>query len=316
MTTRSDVPMPVSRAALMPTNAPDQSTTISPSARWARRLEGVRIGGDSGSDTIRRDHVAAPADHGGAARRVRRRLGAARTARVRRRHGRGVGVATGSPATWAGVVLLNRGAVPLTLSPVEPVSARPRPEGGRRPGARARRRRRRDRRPEPVGERPGLSRPTHPGVPVAGTVLEPVVAADERPIAEVLVGLVADRPGRYVLSGLRMRYVVGGGRAGGHADACGGHLRESTPTTRPPERARRRSGYAASSRRSSIAAIDADVAAAEPRVEPDPVLGQHPHQRGYDQRVEVRSRRGAPARAARRRGRAPAGRCASDVIAE
>ena len=36
------------------------------------------------------------------------------------------------------------------------------------------------------------------------------MAADERPLAEVLVGLVADRPGRYVLRGLRIRYTVGG----------------------------------------------------------------------------------------------------------
>ena len=120
-----------------------------------------------------------------------------------------VGVATGAPATWAGVVLLNRGAAPLTLSAVEPVTLDAWLEGCGRAGARARRRGRRDRRPEPVGERPGYP-PDHPGVPVAGTVLEPMVAADERPIAEVLVGLVAERPGRYVLSGLRVRYVVGG----------------------------------------------------------------------------------------------------------
>jgi hypothetical protein len=120
-----------------------------------------------------------------------------------------VGVATGAPATWAGVVLLNRGAVPLTLSAVEPVTLDPglkvvgvqvRVLGAEGDATGD---------PNPSVSGPGYP-PDHPGVPVAGTVLEPMVAADERPIAEVLVGLVAERPGRYVLSGLRVRYVVGG----------------------------------------------------------------------------------------------------------
>lgn len=120
-----------------------------------------------------------------------------------------VGVATGSPATWAGVVLLNRGAAPLTLTSIEPstldsglkvvgVQVRVLGADGDAAGD-----------PNPSVSGPGYP-PVHPGAPVAGTVLEPLVAADERPIAEVLVGLVADRPGRYVLSGLRVRYVVGG----------------------------------------------------------------------------------------------------------
>ena len=120
-----------------------------------------------------------------------------------------VGVATGSPVTWAGVVLLNRGAAPLTLTSVEPmpldaglkvvgVQVRVLTADGDATGD-----------PNPSVSGPGYP-PVHPGAPVAGTVLEPLVAADERPVAEVLVGLVADRPGRYVLSGLRVRYVVGG----------------------------------------------------------------------------------------------------------
>ena len=36
-----------------------------------------------------------------------------------------IGVATGKPATWADVVLVNRGDAPLTFSAVEPVSLAP-----------------------------------------------------------------------------------------------------------------------------------------------------------------------------------------------
>ncbi len=120
-----------------------------------------------------------------------------------------VGVATGAPATWAGIVLLNRGAAPLTLAAVEPVGidaglrvvgvqVRVLGADGDASGD-----------PNPSVTGPGYP-PAHPGAPVAGTVLDPMVTADERPIAEVLIGLAADRPGRYVLRGLRVRYVVGG----------------------------------------------------------------------------------------------------------
>lgn len=120
-----------------------------------------------------------------------------------------VGAATGSPVTWAGVVLLNRGAAPLTLAGVEPVTlddglqvvgvqVRVLGAAGDEAGD-----------PNPSVSGPGYP-PVHPGTPVAGTTLAPLVAADDRPVAEVLVGLVADRPGRYVLRGLRVRYVVGG----------------------------------------------------------------------------------------------------------
>lgn len=120
-----------------------------------------------------------------------------------------VGVATGSPVTWAGVVLLNRGAVPLTLAGVEPVTL----DAGlkvvgvqvRVIGAAG------DAAGDPNPSVSGSGYPPVPsGAPVAGTVLAPLAAADDRPIAEVLVGLVADRPGRYVLSGLRVRYVADG----------------------------------------------------------------------------------------------------------
>lgn len=120
-----------------------------------------------------------------------------------------VGVATGHPATWAGVELINRGAAPLTLLVVEPVALA---AGLTVVGAQVRVL-------GPDGDaagdpNPSVSGPGYPpiraGTTVAGTVLDPVVATDERPIAEVLVGLVADRPGRYVLRGLRVRYVVGG----------------------------------------------------------------------------------------------------------
>ena len=121
----------------------------------------------------------------------------------------GIGTATGSPATWAGVMLVNRGDAPLTLSAVEPVSL----DAGLRvvgiqvrilgPDGDALGD------PNPSVSGPGFP-PVHRGVQVAGAVLEPVVPADERPLAEVLVGLVADRPGRYVLRGLRIRYTVDG----------------------------------------------------------------------------------------------------------
>ena len=39
-------------------------------------------------------------------------------------------------------------------------------------------------------------------------MLDPVAGDDLRPQAEVLVGLAADRPGRYVLRGLRIGYRV------------------------------------------------------------------------------------------------------------
>ena len=120
-----------------------------------------------------------------------------------------IGAATGSPATWAGVVLLNRGAAPLTLSAIEPVAL----DAGLRvvgvqvrvlgPDGDA------SGDPNPSVSGPGFP-PARHGGPVAGTVLAPVVAADERPLAELLVGLVADRPGRYVLRGLRISYVVDG----------------------------------------------------------------------------------------------------------
>jgi hypothetical protein len=120
-----------------------------------------------------------------------------------------IGVAPGSPATWAGVVLLNRGAAPLTLQAIEPVEVdaglrmievqvRVLGADGDASGD-----------PNPSVSGPGFP-PAHVGSAVDGTVVDPVVAADERPLAEVLVGLVADRPGRYVLRGLRVRYVVGG----------------------------------------------------------------------------------------------------------
>jgi hypothetical protein len=120
-----------------------------------------------------------------------------------------IGAATGSPATWAGVVLINRGAAPLTLSAVEPVTidagltvvgvqVRVLGADGDASGD-----------PNPSVSGPGYP-PAPAGAPVDGTVLAPVVATDDRPIAEVLVGLVATRPGRYVLRGLRVRYVVGG----------------------------------------------------------------------------------------------------------
>jgi hypothetical protein len=120
-----------------------------------------------------------------------------------------VGVATGRPATWAGVVLLNRGTVPLTLSAIAPVSLDAGleivgvqvrvlgPDGDARGD------------PNPSVSGPGFP-PPHGGHAVAGTVLAPVVAADERPLAEVLIGLLAHRPGRYVLRGLRITYVVDG----------------------------------------------------------------------------------------------------------
>jgi hypothetical protein len=120
-----------------------------------------------------------------------------------------VGVATGRPGTWAGVVLVNRGAAPLTLSSVAPVSlaaglevvgvqVRVLGPDGDAAGD-----------PNPSVSGPGFP-PPHRGGAVAGTVLEPVATADERPLAELLVGLVAHRPGRYVLRGLRIRYVVDG----------------------------------------------------------------------------------------------------------
>jgi hypothetical protein len=148
-----------------------------------------------------------------------------------------IGVATGSPATWAGVVLVNRGTAPLTLSAVEPVSldaglkvagveVRVLGPDGDALGD-----------PNPSVSGPGYP-PEHRGVPVAGTVLAPVVPADERPQAEVLVGLVADRPGRYVLRGLRIRYTVGGAEQEGtlaHAVAiCATDPDDQAGTCEPP----------------------------------------------------------------------------------
>ena len=148
-----------------------------------------------------------------------------------------IGVATGSPATWAGVVLINRGAAPLTLSAVEPVSL---DAGLKVVGVQVR-----VLGPDgdPLGDpNPSVSGPGYPpvhrGVPVAGTELAPVVAADERPLAEVLVGLVADRPGRYVLRGLRVRYTVGGSEREGtlaHAVAiCATDPDDQAGTCTPP----------------------------------------------------------------------------------
>ncbi len=149
----------------------------------------------------------------------------------------GIGVATGFPATWAGVMLINRGAAPLTLSTIEPVSLA---AGLKVVGVQVRVL-------GPDGDAGGDPNPSvsgsgypplHRGTAVAGTELAPVVASDERPLAEVLIGLVADRPGRYVLRGLRIRYVVGGAEREGtlaHAVAvCVTDPDDQAATCAPP----------------------------------------------------------------------------------
>jgi hypothetical protein len=120
-----------------------------------------------------------------------------------------IGVATGKAATWADVVLVNRGKEPLEFESVEPVAVDP---GLRVLGVRIRVL-------GPNGDAAGDPNPAvsgsgfpptgQPGTPVAGTHLDPVAGDDLRPQAEVLVGLAADAPGHYVLRGLRIRYRVG-----------------------------------------------------------------------------------------------------------
>ena len=122
-----------------------------------------------------------------------------------------IGVATGKPATWADVVLVNRGKVPLEFRSVAPVSLTP---GLRLIGVRIRVL-------GPNGDAAGNPNPSvsgsgfppagQPGAPVAGTRLDPVAGDDLRPQAEILVGLQADGPGDYVLRGLRIGYRVAGG---------------------------------------------------------------------------------------------------------
>jgi hypothetical protein len=64
--------------------------------------------------------------------------------------------------------------------------------------------------PNPAVSGSGFPPAGQPGGPVAGTRLDPVAGNDLRPQAEILVGLQADRPGHYVLRGLRIAYRVGG----------------------------------------------------------------------------------------------------------
>lgn len=122
----------------------------------------------------------------------------------------GIGVATGRPATWAGVNLMNRSDDPLQLEFVEPVGADPGLEvtgvlarvlaaDGDAVGD-----------PNPSVSGAGFPPVDRPGGQLAGTTLLPYVEADQRPIVELQVGLVAARPGRYVLRGLRIRYVANG----------------------------------------------------------------------------------------------------------
>jgi len=121
-----------------------------------------------------------------------------------------IGVATGKPATWADVVLVNRGKQPITFRSVEPVSIAP---GLKVLGVRIRVL-------GPNGDATGDPNPAvsgsgfpptgQPGVPAAGVRLDPVAGDDLRPQAEILVGLTADSPGHYVLRGLRIGYRVNG----------------------------------------------------------------------------------------------------------
>jgi hypothetical protein len=121
-----------------------------------------------------------------------------------------IGVATGKPATWADVVLVNRGKQPLTFRSIVPVSVA---AGLRVVGVRIRvlgANGDASGDPNPAVSGSGFPPSGQAGGPVAGTRLDPVAGNDLRPQAEILVGLTADSPGHYVLRGLRIGYRVNG----------------------------------------------------------------------------------------------------------
>ena len=193
---------------------PDHSTTISPSARWARRLDGVRIGGIlaaiRSAGTMWRllpiMAVLLVACGGGSAPSAPLASGAVTS--------EAIGVATGSPATWAGVVLVNRGTAPLTLSAVEPVSL---DAGLKVAGVEVRVL-------GPDGDALGDPNPSvsGPGYPPESTAAcrsraSALALRSWRPTSarwpRCWSAWSPTGPGRYVLRGLRVRYTVGGSGA-------------------------------------------------------------------------------------------------------
>ncbi len=269
--------MPLSSAALMPTNAPDQSATIRHRARWARRCGAVRIAGfwqRYDPATMRRFLPILAV----LLRRVwRQSRRPSRRSHRARSPSESIGVATGKPATWADVVLVNRGKQPLEFQSVEPVSVDSGPARARRPDPRARPERRRDRRPEPGRQRlrlPARRPGRHARSPAPASTRWRATTCGRR--RRCWSGSPPTRRATTCCEGCGSATASARRRSWAPSRTrwrCASPIRA---TSRVPARRRRCRSTGLGGLVAAVAgtALDADVTAAEARVEADPVLGQ------------------------------------------